>query len=367
MIGTKEAKEIIIEQAQSEDPEICYSATSYAVGIRHPKVKELINTALTGKNNKELVTIANDFLSKNIHTDNFTETLIAVLVESFLDKKKTYFDRIAYALAQNPKISLPLLKEKLKTKDESYRLLIASIIGRMDSNDSKDMMIKLMSDNNPDIRCLSLETMCSKTHPKLQEEIVSMLHDKDLRIKSKAFEIVLHTLMIENFDDNLIRILVQNYLKKNDMNCARVILLLKKLESKAVPVLIEELQNSDYNIRRFAAEILCEITVNSTRSVSKILQVKKATKRLTEMLADPEPKVRRGAAFALRSIRDVKSLNDMIKGLTDSDLYVRRNLITCLGDMRATAAIKTLEKMKPREDKTTQGLIKKALQNIKKS
>jgi HEAT repeat protein len=127
---------------------------------------------------------------------------------------------------------------------------------------------------------------------------------------------------------------------------------------------VEELQNSGYNIRRFAAEILGEITVNSTKDVHKILSGKKTTKRLTEMLKDSEPRVRRGAAYALRSIRDVKSKNDMIKGLKDPDLYVRRNLITGLGDMKATEAIKTLEKMKADEDKTTIGLINKALRKI---
>ena len=243
---------------------------------------------------------------------------------------------------------------------------IAKIISLMDSKDAKDTMIDLMDDEDRDIRCLALETMSRKAHPKIQEKIVAMLHDKDLQIKSKAFEIVLHSLVIENFDDKLIRILVQNYLKKNDMNCARVILLMKKLEDKAIPVLIEELQNSDYNIRRFAAEILGEITVNSTKNVSQILNVKRATKKLTEMLDDKEPRVRRGAAYALRSMKDMKSLNEMIKGLKDPDLYVRRNLITGLGDMKATAAAKTLVNMKANEDKTTVGLINKALRKIKK-
>ena len=134
------------------------------------------------------------------------------------------------------------------------------------------------------------------------------------------------------------------------------------VSNKAVEPLILALKDSDYSVRRDAAEILGKIVSNKAIEPLILLALKdsvnyvrweaaealgkigsdKALETLMLALQDSDNSVRSNAADALGKIGSDKAVELLIKALKDSNVYVRANAAKALGKIGSDKAVEPL-------------------------
>jgi HEAT repeat protein len=357
-ISSKRSADKIVELLDHKDELIKREAYDYIIWVDHPKARSFINKALKEKDEEIRRKAIQKFLDKKIAKANITENLIKAMVTTPMHNVD-YADLVTHTLLKVPNKALPIIKSVFKSQEVGMKNFVLGSVGMFDTPEAKEFISSLMKDKDPLVRLFCLNYTRQNNKKKLKEVLEKAVDDKDSKVREVALRSLTENIPLESYSEKLIKMLVENFLKKNDLPSSRAQNALRKIGKKAIPYLIDGLKSGELNVVRYSAEILGEI------------QAKEATDLLIPMLTNDEVKIRRSAAYALRKTKDVKAMKVMLDGLNDNDLYVRRSIIKGLGAMNCTEAKPILKKMKKDEskrknpDKITISMIDEALAQIK--
>ncbi|OLS31819.1 MAG: hypothetical protein HeimAB125_15140 [Candidatus Heimdallarchaeota archaeon AB_125] len=357
-IDSKRSKDKIIELLNHKDEIIKREAYDYIIWIDHPKARSLINKALKERDETIRRKAIHKFLDKRIAKANITDNLIKAMVTTQMENIE-YIDLVTHTLLKVPSKALPIIKSKFKSQPVPMKNFLMGTVGMFKTPEAKKFIASLITDKDPSVRLFSLNYIKENSQADLKEILDKAVDDKDSKVRDIALRTLTENIPVESYSEKLIKMLVDNFLKKNDLPSSRAQSALRKIGEKAVPYLIEGLKSSELNVIRYSAEILGEIQANEAIDI------------LIPMLTDDEVKIRRSAAYSLRRIRDSKAAKVMIDCLKDNDLYVRRSIIKGLGSMNCSEAKPILKNMKKNENKRknpdtiTIGMIDEALAKMK--
>ncbi len=357
-IDTQRSKDKIVELLNHNDEIIKREAYDYIIWIDHPKARNIINKALKEKDQEIRRKAILKFIDKKIAKGNITDNLIKAMATTPMQNVEDT-DLITHTLLKVPAKALPIMKSVFKSQPVGMKSFIMGTIGMFDTPEAKKFIASLITDKDSLVRLFALNYTKENNNTNLKAVLDKAVEDKDAKVRDIALRTITENIPVESYSEKLIKMLVDNFLKKNDLPSSRAQSALRKIGDKAIPYLIDGLKSDDLNVIRYSAEILGEI------------QAKEATDLLVPMLANDEVKIRRSAAYALRKINDEKAKKVMIDCLDDKDLYVRRSAIKGLGTMNCAEAKSVLKNMKKEEnkqknpDKITISMIDEALAKIK--
>lgn len=357
-IDSKDAIDKIIELLNHDDEIVKREAYDNIIWIDHPEARSIINKALKEKDQTIRRMAIQKFLKGKIAKANITDNLIKALVTTPITGEE-YAKTVTLTLLKVHNKALPIIESAFKTQPLETKRFLTGILAQYDTKESKNLISKLFKDKDQEIRLYSMNFTRANNKTKLKEVLDKAVEDKDPKIRDVALRSLTDNIPVLSYSDKLIRLLVQNFLKKNDLPASRAQAALRKIGKKTIPFLLEGLASDHAYVVRYSAEILGD------------LKATEATDLIVPLLTNSEVQLRRSAAYSLRKIKNKKAEKIMIDSLHDNDLYVRRSLIKGLGDMKSTKAIPILKNMKKDEakqkypDKITIGMIDEALLKMK--
>ncbi len=154
-------------------------------------------------------------------------------------------------------------------------------------------------------------------------------------------------------DAGAVKLLVASLAEKNDAIQKESTRALIKIGSKSVPYLVEALNNSNPDVRKFAARAL------------GIIQDKRSEEPLIKVLGDENLEVAAAAALSLGTVGTEKSVTPLIKALDVKDMTIKINASISLGQLESKDSVAPLTKvMENDDDPYVRQWCARALENI---
>ncbi|MHA1202406.1 MAG: HEAT repeat domain-containing protein [Candidatus Heimdallarchaeaceae archaeon] len=370
-LSAKGLEEYIISKFDDKDPKIRKLILDYSLRKDHPKSKDILDLSLDDKDETVRERAIDQFLNSNLKLENYSEKMIKIIIKTRLKPYDPQANKIKLILSKAEEIAIPHLKTQIRKNDRNSNLHIAKIVADMKTIKAKEIMIKFFESDDSELKRVALRYLVKINYPKITDVLLEYLDSSDKLLMNEVFYVMSLNKFNPDFDEKIIRLLVNKFLEPNNAYTQKAMTILRNLKKKSTPFLIEGLKSSNRNVVRFSAEILGN------------QKTKTATNELIKLLNSPEILVQRNVAYALSDISDRKAESAMIAALKYDDIYMRRSLIRGLGFMKSKTAKKPLIKLKKEyleyqsklgnsgEDKlklnnckTTIGFIEEALQKI---
>jgi HEAT repeat protein len=250
----------------------------------------------------------------------------------------------AEALAAIGEPATEPLIDALSSPDVSVRISAAKTLSNMEYRRAVEPLITALNEADVIVRYLAAGALGRLRDKRAVGPLIQSLNDVDWRVRDRAAK------ALGMVDDS--RVVAPLVAQLGDVDARvrqRTLLALENQKEAAVSPLIEALKDEDPQLRRGAAAALGsrgsneailplknalhdtdeEVRRNAAESLGRLEYLR--VDLLIGDLKDEDWEVRRQAAIALGELRDVESIQPLIKTLTDNDWRVRMAAAISLG------------------------------------
>jgi serine/threonine-protein kinase len=230
----------------------------------------------------------------------------------------------------------------LKHADWSGRVQIARILARFPSEQVRDALVHLLSDQHRLVREAALDGLPAMKLPVPPAPVVALLRDPDLMVQGRAIECAV---------------------KLNDSRC--------------IPLLLEVLQDESEHARRAAVEVLNAVgDANAIKDLMIALKDQdwwvrvraadalgaiggpKVIDAVLQLLGSEDEFMRRTAMEILNTTKDKRAFDYLVTALNDPDWWVRERAVDALANIGDKRAVPYLMAMLAGEDEATPVVIR---------
>lgn len=242
--------------------------------------------------------------------------------------------------------TIPYLRDFTKDPDSQVRAAAARTLGNLNDSASVDLLLQLLTDENPEVKITAIEALAKLNDPRACDNLWQIsTDDKDATARNAALR------AIKSIGEAIVKPYQDTFLT-GDVNARNeMIQKLSSLGHCVILPLIEYTKHYNSSVREIAAVILGNIGDNT------------ATKRLTELINDIDPKVRISAITALGKIKGETTIKFLISYLKHPDPIIVGTATNSLIS-RGSEIIKFLPNILSEQDMNSQITVTRLLAKI---
>ncbi|MCG6887876.1 MAG: HEAT repeat domain-containing protein [Proteobacteria bacterium] len=239
--------------------------------------------------------------------------------------------------------AVPELVPFASNEEPVIRAQIAKILGHCKkSTVARDALLRLIYDDNKQVRSNALESISTFEVPIATRQIVPLLKDPDLNIQAKAID-TLTKIRDPELIPQLIEILQDDaeYIRRAAVEILNLI-----GDESAIKDLLNAIRDKDWWVKARAADALG--TIGGPKVVDAVLK----------LINDEDEFLRRTAVEILNSVKDERAVSYLISALKDEDWWVRERAADALGNLGDKKAVPALVEMMQTQPESTVVAIK---------
>ena len=254
------------------------------------------------------------------HTDRLNPNMLLAMLDKGDSKVRPILYKLVDVVAKDSLV--PDLVAKLQSNQPMVRTQILHILSRFDTKESREGLVKGLSDSNKAARQAALDGLAKLNAKENVADICRLLSDPDLTVQSAAIE-TLGKIRSPETIKHLITVLQDEseYVRR-----AAVEVLNEVGDHSAVKDLLNALRDADWWVKVRAADALGSI--GGPKVFDAVLA----------LIKDEDEFLRRTAVEILNTSKDTRAFDRLIEALKDEDWWVRERAIDALaaiGDPRA--------------------------------
>lgn len=266
------------------------------------------------------------------HSDRINPNSLLAMLDKADSKVRPILYKLLDAVAKEHLV--PDLVMKLKNDQPMVRAHILHVLSRFDTRESREGLVKGLSDPNKNARQAALDGLAKLNAKTNVADICKLLSDPDLTVQSAAIE-TLGKIRSPETVKHLITVLQDEseYVRR-----AAVEVLNEVGDHSAVKDLLNALRDADWWVKVRAADALGSI--GGPKVFDAVLA----------LIKDKDEFLRRTAVEILNTSKDSRAFDRLIEALKDEDWWVRERAIDALaaiGDQRAVPHLIEILKENP--------------------